>query len=418
MRRTDLSVNLLLSATSIFAVFLLAEGAYRVRLLQSGAFQRKYQVAANVFGEYDHDFGVRYAASRSFTLFNVINGKVTWCPETLFVTNKDGLAGRTTFADLGHRELKIAVFGDSFTQWAYGGDTWPDLLALRLEEATGSSVGVLNYGTGGYGVLQMFDLAAAVVRDHEPDLVIFALITDDLTRPRWWAQTVVADGITHPLTFADPDTTDPKRGREGYLVHPDADLAWCRRNLDGRRDKVLDELGRRYNQAAKAFRAARGLSPHRPTSLNQSYLLTRLLRGYPWKKAAPVVPRLTFDDYAHDSRFAASVKSLDEGAVPYELVHLPVQAEVEAGSLLANPNQASLLASLERITHRRVVRLHERLRGRTVPPILDLRPHDAHPNRGALELYADLIAEVVLDGFVDRPGDKRRFSRDVTPVRP
>ncbi|OAD22436.1 Lipase, GDSL domain protein [Candidatus Thiomargarita nelsonii] len=165
-------------------------------------------------------------------MFNVKNGKVTWCPEAILISNKDGLEGKTTIKEYNNADLKILAFGDSFTHWNQKGYTWPDLLQENLAKILDVNVSVLNYGRGGYGVLQMFDLAEAKIKEHQPDLVIFAFINDDLTRGRWWTKTVNIGGYTRSLCSSNKEDFNLKIASDMYyIVNPSVDLAWCQKSL-------------------------------------------------------------------------------------------------------------------------------------------------------------------------------------------
>ena len=123
-------VNGFLMLSSVMITLAVAEISYRVYLYLGGAFQWQYQyrVASFVYGVYDKDFGVRYPPNKKFTLFTVKNGKVTWCPQATSISNEDGINGKTTIDKYNKANLKILVFGDSFTHWNQMGYTWPDLL--------------------------------------------------------------------------------------------------------------------------------------------------------------------------------------------------------------------------------------------------------------------------------------------------
>ena len=82
-------------------------------------------------------------------------------------------------------EFRVLVLGDSWS--AFTNRTSPGLIFLKdLEELLGVNVEVVNFSRDGYGILQMFDLAADVIDVWEPDLTVFAFITNDLARVRTW----------------------------------------------------------------------------------------------------------------------------------------------------------------------------------------------------------------------------------------
>jgi hypothetical protein len=118
--------------------------------------------------------GYEYVPSQTITTTTVVAGKVSGCGQTAPV-NAEGNIGPTV-PDYDTAELKVALFGDSFSASSLDGMTWPALLQDRLESITGNRTRVLNLARDGYGVLQMFELAAAKIREVRPHLVIFAFI--------------------------------------------------------------------------------------------------------------------------------------------------------------------------------------------------------------------------------------------------
>lgn len=73
----------------------------------------------------------------------------------------------------------IVVLGDSFTYGAWVDDSavWPSIL-----QRTENRFSVLNLAVGGYGVDQMYLALRETIDEYKPQLVILALIPDDLDR--------------------------------------------------------------------------------------------------------------------------------------------------------------------------------------------------------------------------------------------
>ena len=111
--------------------------------------------------------------------------------------------------------------------------TWPNYLQDMLEEETGASVHVVNFGRDAYGVLQMFDLASAKIAEWRPDLAVIAFITDDLTRDRFWRTTTILDGRERIMTSMIPaQNQDWDIATDAYLLQSDATSEWCHHALD------------------------------------------------------------------------------------------------------------------------------------------------------------------------------------------
>lgn len=387
--------NSLLAAVSVLVTIILIEGAYRIYLFTYGQFSPSgastYRVANFPYSLYDANFGQRFKPNSKFTYFKVIGGKVAWCPEAVSISNKDGLGGKTTVDEYNRSEINILIFGDSFTHWNQQGYTWPDLLQERLTELINKKISVLNYARGTYGVLQMFDLAAAKIKEHEPDLVIFAFITADLTRNRWWTKTAYIDGYTRPLLSPRKDLFDLRSASDEYLVNPSVSLGWCLRSLNNSSaNPILKSLNHQYAQIRASTFRARGIAP---LSLTQLYLINRVLSGSPSKRILPIIPQIEFDNFASDNQLKGEVEEINASKVPYLLVHLPLMAEFKDSKMHANKQEASLLFSLEKLTGQRVGFIYEDIAKEELPDKIDLLPYDSHPNFTGLKLYAQLIAD-------------------------
>lgn len=117
-----------------------------------------------------------------------VHPRLGWMPRrNLRFTNHKGDTYTTNGA--GFRSLEeyardrarftLLILGDSFT---YGSDSddsevWPTIL-----QGLDSGLQVLNMGIGGYGTDQMYLMLEDQIAQYEPDLVIAAVIDDDLGR--------------------------------------------------------------------------------------------------------------------------------------------------------------------------------------------------------------------------------------------
>ena len=63
----------------------------------------------------------------------------------------------------------------------------------------------LNLARGAYGVLQMLTIAAEMSTTLKPDLVVVQIVSDDLTRGRWWTREAVIGGRTRSQMSRRPD---------------------------------------------------------------------------------------------------------------------------------------------------------------------------------------------------------------------
>ncbi len=384
-------VNSLLVISSIAITLIGLEAVYRIHLYQKGAFDYTYNVASVVHGVYDEDFGIKYPPNSKLTTFRVTNGKVTWCPEASFISNKNGLEGKTTIEEYNNADIKILAFGNSFTHWNQKGYTWPDLLQDNLAKILDVNVSVLNYGRGAYGILQMFDLAEAKIKEHQPDLVIFAFITNDLTRARWWTKTVTIGGYTRSLHSPNKEDFNLKVASDRhYLINPSVNLAWCQKSLGSNKSNpVLDQVNKQYKEIRGSFFKS-GLIENNFFSFDRFYLFNRIVYGTPFGMLRGI-PRLTIDDFGVDGQLVSRIESIKSSKTPYFLFHLPIEYEIEKSKIHVKPQEASLLTSLERLTNKKVIFLFKDIEKEELPEVVNLLPHNDHPNFSGLKLYADLI---------------------------
>lgn len=397
MRKQLLSKMLLALCSTLFAL-ILCEAAYRAKLhFWNQSFSFSYRVVPEPHGVYSESFGLAYVPESQADVVNVTEGKVTWCPEgPISVTNKDGLNGVSTYDDYRRAQYKIAVFGDSFTHWNRNGSTWPDLLQIQLSTVADSNVVALNYGRGGYGILQMIDLAGAITPRIQPDLTIIAFITDDLTRDRWWAIDTVVDGIRRD--FLSPNKKDefhPQTSRDRWLIEPQATPDWCKTaiNTSPQQDAVLASISDKLARITSSGKR----STYRPTSLNTSYLLNRILRGTPFpNRLRPAIPRHSHTDFSADEMFVNAVNKIVESSQRVLLVHLPSRHEIHNQQYLSH-EESMLASSLELAFGREIAYLGDSIHERELPVKTDLRPHDGHPNFDGLVLYAKEVSEHLIN---------------------
>jgi len=312
---------------------------------------------------YSEAFGYEYVPG-TYHAGAAYDGRITacWDPIWDFAINALGNSGRIK-GSYAEAELRILVFGDSFTQRPRPSPegepmTWPDFLQDLLEAELGRSVHVVNFGRDGYGVLQMFDLAAVKVREWRPDLAILAFITDDLTRDRFWRITTVLDGRERILVSSVPDPHPSRESAtDAFLVDSRATSAWCHRLLasQARGDPVLRDL---EETLLEGRRRSTHLSD--PWTLSQSFALDAILHGRAFHstlaRAGPSLkPVHGLADFAEDPRLVAAVESLRASGTRFVLLHLASYSELAAGEEYSGrpeelARDRALITSLERVT--------------------------------------------------------------------
>jgi hypothetical protein len=385
---------------------LLAEAAYRVYLVRKHADRFSPPEREKIFGasnlslwEFDERFGYVYPASRVIDYVAVADGYVHAC-ERSFAINELGNIGSVA-GDWKNADLKIAVFGDSWSAFQQQGLTWPNFLQKILATRIKRPVAVMNFGRDGYGVLQMFDLAAAKVVEWKPDIVIIAFITDDLTRARFW-RTVVGQGDDQRvLTTIDP-VRNPREDRavDTNLLMSSASYEWCKA-MEG--TKRVDPILSRLVEKDRLLRQ-RTRSPNASAwDVRHSYLFNRLWRGKQfwhvdnqWRPEQN--PRHAYSSYAEDARLMAALRQLLSLGSKLVLFHLAFYPEINANrEYLASPQEQALLRSLESISGGKILRTTDYVSMPVERPgRLNASPDDRHPSLWGMEFYANAVAEALI----------------------
>jgi len=299
-------------------------------------------------------------------------------------------------------DIKILVFGDSWTAQQHENQTWPNFLQKKLSDRTGKSVHVVNFGRDGTGILHMFDLAAAKVPEWKPDLAIFAFITDDLTRARFWRTAVTVDGVERVLTtteakaFPDIDTA-----ADTAVVNSRATREWCREAVaSGRKnDPILTEM----ETVVRNARARNGTHSDL-YGTGHSFLFDRLVYGNPFhtalNRARPSQnPRHDLTDFGLDKRFMKNLERIRASGVPVVLVHFSIYDELLKGKeYIAGEQQMKLVDSL---SDRLGVPVYSTIPNAALPmddlAAIKSSPNDAHPSLRGMSFYADVVSKILLE---------------------
>ena len=403
----------LLDLFLLLAALVGVEAAYRLRLyLISPALFAEYTSVPGFFiyddahYRFSEQYGYEYAPGL-ITAMVVNDGRSTACNSVGSKVDRFGNLGDNS-GSYEDAKLKILVFGDSWMAVTVPRDgvfyTVPSVLQQRLERQLGREVHVVNFGRDGYGVLQMFDLAVDKIAEYKPDVVIFAFITDDLTRDRFWRTVGVFDGQRRVLTTTDP-RSDPDLGRSAdtQLLSATPGAEACSKAVG---DPTLNsKLAREFLETYKSRRVTR------PSIFGaSSYLYSRWRYGDPFfrenQQKRPVGnPRHELHDFMDDQRFSENVKAINAMGIPYVVIHLAIYNEIRDGKeyVLGQPaQQADLLASLARVTRRPI---HPTLGNIPLPvgdlSVINSSQGDYHPSLVGMEFYADLMARILgKEGYI------------------
>jgi len=403
-RHSLTSLKIAVSLVAGLAAMVAAEAAYRGWLYFRYPQQPTFFVLNKVNQQLDREFGLSYIPNSDALNVYIVNG----IPVSMLEMNAYSLGNMGREPDsYDTAPLKILVFGDSFTANGHDGVTWTDLLQETLSKTLSKRVSVVNFGRDGYGILQIFDLAAAQVARLKPDLVIMAFISDDLTRPRFWLMSDEAK--TRVFRFAmPPGEADLRRAKDNSQDSSLIDSRVTKEWFEGRRrnptaaDPLLPSLLARRTQLENRSHHSSRFNPY--WSLTSFFLYNRLVYGYPIRGALQprgrLDSRIAYDDFAADARFGNDIATLKSLGVPYAVVHFPIFAELEAGMYLLADQERSLLQSLTGLTGKQPIDLVQDATGVDDNRKLFMLP-DNHASADGNRFYARSVGEALIqDGIV------------------
>jgi hypothetical protein len=391
--RRFVSPAVLLVASVLFSL-VLAEVVVRVHVWRRPI---SFHVVNTAYGQYDAQFGQRFRPNARKVLSLVSDGKVVWCPGVVASANGDGLGGRSTLHDARSADFVIFTTGDSFSYWMRSGVTVPDIVESLLAERTGLKVVNLNFARGAYGLLQMLTLAADMYPVLRPDLVVVQLISDDLTRGRWWTREAVIDGRTRSQISPSPNGfDDPRITNDQDVVDERATEEWCQRQLGAAEP---DQVVRDAVAYHRAYLRSKGIA-FDPLSVTRSYFVDAVwstVFGKPFysQTAFSLMPRVTAREFLADPGYHDAVQKLRTFGAPLLLVHLPNKAEVITGRPFRGMDAEAIWLRLERDLGTRIVTLAAADNHPPPPPSIDLQPNNAHPNLDGIRFYGGYVAALI-----------------------
>jgi hypothetical protein len=397
------------------AIAVCVEAGYRVYLyVKHPNYFRAADVAAadfwvqtHSFWRYDSDYGYGYVPSLTVDVATVKAGAVVQCSQ-MTVANSQGNSGPPV-PDFDEADVKIAVFGDSFTSAPVAGPAWTQLLGEKLERALGRTVRVLNLGRDGYGLPQMMALANGKLKDVKPALIIFAFHGTALNRGRSW-RTIAGTGDDMRLytsTDSSPNS-NPDEAAETVIILPSASYSWCRDHLSKPREQQIADPVLQKMLAKHREIAAKNRPPVADVlDWKASYVYGMLRYRSPfraqWGKLIPAAnPVLGYDDYREDPKFMADLAGVMKSGVPLLFVHLPLGSSISEGREFDLDRRGrKLLDNLQSITGAAVRKTSDFIHpSREEALRMCASAHDCHPGDFGMEMYAQAIAAMVLSsGF-------------------
>ena len=404
----NLIINFSLMLLSIIFTMAFSEIAYRLYLMQKISVGKEseitedalnYSAVDDVLTEFNLEFGYSYVANKSNNGVLVHNGYPVMCNQATI--NELGNTNRIK-GNYEDATVKILVFGDSFTaNTNLNGITWPDLLQDELEAKFNQDVNVINFGRGAYGILQMFDLARTKVEELKPDLVIFAFITSDLVRARFWRTVNFINGEKRDFVMTEPsEEVDLKKSIDSTLVNSMITREWCEDMLvaSHKEDALLKALNEEFIKRKREH-----YDPVEFNSLTTSFIFNRIVHNDPFRGFIPsLIPRYSENSYAADSRFIQNVNHINQSNIPYYIIHLPTYGDLKAGEYELGEQERALKESLQEVTGKQIINFIEYAPSHDSNNLEDLEklfmsPYDRHPSLQGIRFYAEVVGEILIN---------------------
>lgn len=393
-----MKINIILFVVSCLCSAGLLEGAYRLYLYQEVPERFSYDDSGEIgvfdknHWDYSEAYGYGYPKNAVIHHTALKERVVTSCTE-INVINDRGNIGPIN-GNYKDAKFKVLIFGDSWSAFTQSNVTWTDIFEKDLEQKLGVEVEVVNFSRDGYGILQMFDMAADLVGDWKPDLTIFAFITNDLARVRTWRIPIIKNGVVDRVvtSFTPRSQMKLEDTYDSYLVHKDASKDWCKKSLGSKEpDEVKNAIYKKYQRAQRVG----GKKTSSLFTLKHSYLFSRFLHGNPFEGNEGIFsfPIIEYSDYAEDSRLMSNIERLASTSSRKILFHMAYYPEVlENKEYITTNKEKSLLDSLLRVTNYEVIETLSNIETPLVDPKkMNSSPTNYHPSLWGMELYSSVL---------------------------
>ena len=402
-------------AITVIAIALSVEVAYRVYLFARypGNFKTTDVVAApfsiwdRTIWQYDPDYGYGYIPALKVHSTSLAGGLVTGCGD-FSLANEQGNFGPPVL-DYDEADVRVAIFGDSFTGAYSTGPAWTRMLGENLERQLGKTVRVMNMGRDGYGMPQMVALANAKLKDLRPSLIVFAFNGPALERARYWRTSVgTGDDVRLYSSIEDSPNPNPDNAADTSIVMASATREWCEEQVkkspdEQRRDPILQRIVLKHQEIA----VRNAIPPASLFNLEASYVYDmiryRNVFRSMWRKVPPSTnPLVTYDDYRDDPKFMADIGGVMKSGIPYIFAHLALGKAISEGREFdLSVRSRNLMESLRSITGAEIYKTTDFVSlSREDALRMCSSANDCHPSEFGHGTYADVVTKMLLKSGV------------------
>jgi hypothetical protein len=353
--------------------------------------------------QYDKEYGYGYVPGLTVDTTSFANGLVNGCGD-FSIANEQGNFGPPVL-DYDEADMKVAVFGDSFTGAYVTGPAWTKMLGERLERELGKTVRVMNMGRDGYGMPQAIALANGKLKELRPSVIVFAFNGPALERARYWRTSVGSgDDVRLYSSTEDSPNPNPDTAADTSIVMASATRDWCQRQLkksaeEQRQDPVLQKTLVKHRIIAIKNRVPQANLFDLKASYVYDLVVRRNTMYSQWRTILPSVnPLVSYDDYHDDPRFMADLAGVMNSGVPYIFAHLAQGRAIAAGHEFdLDTRSLKLMQSLQSITGTEIYKTTDFVSLSSDDALkMCSAPTDCHPSEFGHKTYADVVAKMVM----------------------
>lgn len=406
----DTLISVVLIFVSVLTALFASEFIYRSYLVLS--YDKKSAVLGNQFAFYskpltifDQQNGYSYNSDTDLYTLYISDGKAISCAPFIYINHfgtfeKDISDYTAAEKDYEKRGPRILVFGDSFTSIPHDGETWVSLFSKKFKEKIDPNAQVLNFGRDGYGVVQMLELAANKIETWKPDLILFAFITDDLRRIRFWRKNVdTKDGGFSYVAYNLLDDENSIDSKVLFFYNKQITKERCEAINSGKDDPLITssfEFAKRISKAE--------LNKNSPSFfVRESYLYNLITQGTPIVHNSERSVKSV--DQLRDANFKTAVEKLNQSKIPYFFIHIPAIEEMRKNARwLPSRDNEYFIEELSQTTGKKHFLFLSDFMKLTKEQLalFPITPKDGHPSKNGIQF----ISDAMIDLYLGKDNDK------------